>query len=264
MLSSPCCNLFLPTDESVTGYLVGWNPHSFMCTVCAVVPSESTSLETLEATLSTFATTAPALGELIAHCGGPPSILGVMLPQNAELDLATRTRAEAAELWLTLETGDGKGSYPNLRAVHCCGCRHQAPLQLTLFRRGRHDGEWSPRPSLIPLWEDVGADVASPDTPAEIAAGSRHEGAAHTAASALSMTLRHVSCSGEWQRALHDALARASPTGRFGAGGVGARRVTLHAPVRAQPPFVHTLPCLLLHGLPRALTSWPRSPASTT
>lgn len=187
MPAGPCAQLFLPSDaQAETGYLVGWNAHSFMCTVCGVIDSKTTTLEELEGALASLASS-PALAELAAHCGGPPSLLGVLLPRGSEVDVTIRPRAEAAELWLTLDAGS---TGPSLRAVHCCGCKHRSPLQLILYRRGRHDDEWHPRPSLHSLWDTA---ASSPD-------------AGPTPPSALAMSLRHACCSGEWQRALRSTL----------------------------------------------------------
>lgn len=209
MESAPVCSLFLPSDEvGASGFLVGWNPHSFMCTVCAVVPSASTTLDALEDVLATCVRTIPALSTLVAHCGGAPTVLGIVLPRGVDLDATIRPRAEAAELWLTLDAGIAG---PSLRAVHCCGCRHRAPLQLMLFRRSEHGGEWRTCISLDGLWDSM--------APSQTVAAGDVGGATTvppTGSSALALTLRHASASGEWQRALLDALSSRRTTPRAG------------------------------------------------
>ena len=186
--------LLLPTDaQAEMGYLIGWNPHSFMCTVCAVIDSSTTTLDELQKTLLSLASS-PALSELSTHCGGPPSLLGVLLPRGGDVDVTLHPLAEAAELWLTLDAGvDG----PSLRAVHCCGCRHRAPLQLILYQRGQHEGEWCSRASLHDLWDSAAIRCECDGGPSSL--------------SRLAMSIRHVCCSGEWQRALHSQLGRFSP-----------------------------------------------------
>ena len=207
-MATPCAQLFLAEDDAArgaTGYLVGWNPHSFMCTACAIVPRSAATLDALDAALAALLTR-PSFREMSEHCGGAPSVLGVVLPRGADMDVAMRARAETAELWLTVDAG-GQHSWPSLRTVHCCGCRHRAPLQLFLFRRGRHDGEWRPRVSIHALWDDALAAHHPSSHPDENAAPGAASSHGMPGTSSLAITLRHVSCSGEWQRALLAALA---------------------------------------------------------
>ena len=159
---APCASIFLPKQElghgfsASAGYLIGFNPHSFMCTIASV--QAGVSLTTLEEALAALSAD-PALRALLAHCGGAPSVIGAYLPRGSDAELRPLSpgdRSDVAELWLTLVGSPQAGGLPSLREVHCCGCRHRAPLQLFLFRRSsRADEEWRSQLSLRNPWEDV-------------------------------------------------------------------------------------------------------------
>ena len=172
--------LFLPADESsiTEGFLIGWNPQSLMCTVCAVIDAP---LEQLDAALSILHSRDSSLAE---HCRGPPIIVGVILPPGGNF-LRVRSRAEKSKFWLTLIGGADHGQ-PRLRSIHSNGdVKTGTPLQLIYYHRGQRDSDWRPRVSMIGLWD-----------------GRRKK----ESKSEFALALRHVGCSGEWHRALHAAL----------------------------------------------------------
>ena len=164
MQRPPAASIFLPRQELHTesaGFLVGFNPDSFLCTIVTIV--KGVPLATLEDSLAALAAD-PAVQPLIEHCGGAPSVLGAYLPRGMDADLwplAAGDRASVAELWLTLVgtvTSDRTHSraVAALREVHCCGCRHHAPMQLFLYRRGSSSADaWRSQHTLQHPWKDV-------------------------------------------------------------------------------------------------------------
>lgn len=225
-LGAPPAQVFLAREDAwraTAGYLIGWNPHSFVCTIAAV--EGGAPLAVLDEALRILAME-PALQPLISHCGGPPGVLGVWLPasgagSDGDFRFSAAERAQSAELWLTLcGLPEGSGT-PQLRDVHCCGCRHRAPLQLILFRRASRSGEVSSQFSLHAPWEadrmEVDDDARSTgvrsfddDATTEASCGGRSR--ATVGMSSLEQTLRQVSCSGIFQHAIAIALAHPART----------------------------------------------------
>lgn len=145
----PRPTVFFPrqAQSAASGYLVGWNPRSFLCTIATVAPS-SLPLVALEQALALLASD-PTLHTLITHCGGAPRVLGVWLHADDDKpNLASSERAQTAELWLSLvgqmqECASGVGAaqpslspaLPSLREVHYCGWRYRTSMQLIFFER---------------------------------------------------------------------------------------------------------------------------------
>jgi hypothetical protein len=210
--------VFFPRQErtSPSGYLVGWNPHSFLCTVATV--TSSVPLSALDQALALIASD-PELQPLISHCGSAPSVLGVWLhagDDERRVPMPSE-RAQTAELWLSLvgeqvnSFGDGEPgrarptglaeALPALRDIHCCGCRYRASLQLIFFERAAPGALDRSELSMLPPWQPF--DQGDP-----MAEGSLLN---DSSVSELEYTLRHVSCSGEFERALARALSCLTP-----------------------------------------------------
>ena len=241
IMSAASAELLFPRDElshAAAGYLVGWNPHSFMCTLASI--ESGVSLQALERALRTLATL-PSLQPLIAHCGGPPAVIGAWRP--AEDGEQVRPPAHA-DVWLTLCRHGNASSWPSLQEVHCCGCRYRAPLQLILFERGGKpcgDGRGS-HFSVLGTYEADGRQVA-----------------ASQAVSALELSLRHASCSGTFQRALA-AVLEGEPVGAEGHARASADALSTQAPPRhARRPVLPRPLCVavpVLVSLRLAAAGW--------
>ncbi|KAL1524424.1 hypothetical protein AB1Y20_019319 [Prymnesium parvum] len=208
----PRPKVFFPrqAQQSPSGYLVGWNPHSFLCTVATIAPS-SLPLVALEQALALIASD-PRLQTLIAHCGGAPSVLGVWLhaQDDERRALASSERAQVAELWLSLVGQVDQASeytaspslapaLPTLRDVHCCGCRYRTSMQLVFFERARFDSAGYSPPSFLPQWQSFESSPMSLPSDSD-------------RLSELDYTLRHVSCSAEFGAALEWTLRSLTPS----------------------------------------------------
>ena len=135
-LPAATARLLWPRDASYapSGYIVGWNSHSFFCTVAAIIPAVRCSLFDLERMLVLLGEE-PELHQLVRHCGGTPVVLGVWIGADGTSVPVLDERVLTAQLWLTLvsEEVDSAGIQPALREVHCCGCRHTASLHLVYY-----------------------------------------------------------------------------------------------------------------------------------
>ena len=79
-LPAATARLLWPRDASnaPSGYIVGWNSHSFFCTIAAIIPAARCSLFDLERMLVLLGEE-PELHQLVRHCGGTPVVLGVWI-----------------------------------------------------------------------------------------------------------------------------------------------------------------------------------------
>ena len=167
-------SIFWPrcASDSPSGFVIGWNPHSFLCSIATV--ASNVRLDEVERVLAEVAHD-PRLQPLMRYCGGPPTVLGVWQHPADAGQRVPIERSHTAQLWLSLvaepaeasprpnpspipipipnpspntnrsrspnpypdPNQDGSGRWlPSLREVYCCGCRYRTTLQLTLFERG--------------------------------------------------------------------------------------------------------------------------------
>ena len=159
-------SIFWPrcASDSPSGFVIGWNPHSFLCSIATV--ASNVRLDEVERMLAEVAHD-PQLQPLMRYCGGPPTVLGVWQHPADAGQRVPIERSHTAQLWLSLvaepaeasprpnpnpspntnrnrnrspnpdPNQDGSGRWlPSLREVYCCGCRYRTTLQLTLFERG--------------------------------------------------------------------------------------------------------------------------------
>ena len=152
-LPAATARLLWPRDASYapSGYIVGWNSHSFFCTIAAIIPAARCSLFDLERMLVLLGEE-PELHQLVRHCGGTPVVLGVWIGADGTSVPVLDERVLTAQLWLTLvsEEVDSAGIQPALREVHCCGCRHTASLHLVYYVPTLWIGQRQP-------WEQAGS-----------------------------------------------------------------------------------------------------------
>ena len=153
-LPAATARLLWPRDASYapSGYIVGWNSHSFFCTIAAIIPAARCSLFDLERMLVLLGEE-PELHQLVRHCGGTPVVLGVWIGADGTSVPVLDERVLTAQLWLTLvsEEVDSAGIQPALREVHCCGCRHTASLHLVYYVPTLWIGQrqqWEQRPQM--------------------------------------------------------------------------------------------------------------------
>ena len=174
-LPAATARLLWPRDASYapSGYIVGWNSHSFFCTIAAIIPAARCSLFDLERMLVLLGEE-PELHQLVRHCGGTPVVLGVWIGADGTSVPVLDERVLTAQLWLTLvsEEVDSAGIQPALREVHCCGCRHTASLHLVYYvpTLAVWIGQRQP-------WEQAGA-VAPAQPPSELECSLRQAGCA--------------------------------------------------------------------------------------
>ena len=182
-------SIFWPrcASDSPSGFVIGWNPHSFLCSIATV--ASNMQLDEVERVLSEVAQD-PRLQPLMQYCGGPPTVLGVWRHPADSGQRVPVERSHTAQLWLSLvaEPAEGSGDrfLPSLREVFCCGCRYRTTLQLTLFERGcaRSTGPAEESEGL------VGHGVAAHGEAR--AAGGTTPSATERAPSALEYVARHV------------------------------------------------------------------------
>ena len=178
-------SIFWPrsASRSASGFIVGWNPHSFMCSVATI--ATGVSLDALEAALAELARD-PRMRLLLRYCGGPPTVLGVWRHPDDAGQRAPVQRAQTAELWLSMvaEPAErGKDAHlPALREVFCCGCRYRTALQLTLFERGAVVLDANEQPA--------GGAVTAARLPTALGYVARHMGCGDYVIDALHAALR--------------------------------------------------------------------------
>ena len=186
-------SIFWPrcASDSPSGFVIGWNPHSFLCSIATVV--SDMRLDEVERVLAEVARD-PRLQPLMQYCGGPPTVLGVWQHPADAGQRVPIERSHTAQLWLSLvaePAEDSSGRFlPSLREVYCCGCRYRTTLQLTLFERGGARSTGPAEPNKGPL------DRSSPARGEACAAGEETQSAVQPtverAPSALEYVARHV------------------------------------------------------------------------
>ena len=186
-------SIFWPrcASDSPSGFVIGWNPHSFLCSIATVV--SDMRLDEVERVLAEVARD-PRLQPLMQYCGGPPTVLGVWQHPADAGQRVPIERSHTAQLWLSLvaePAEDSSGRFlPSLREVYCCGCRYRTTLQLTLFERGGACSTGPAEPNKGPL------DRSSPARGEACAAGEETQSAVQPtverAPSALEYVARHV------------------------------------------------------------------------
>lgn len=156
--------LLFPTQlqAAPSGYLVGWPARSppaarssraraplagVPLVALATVAPASVGLVALDQALALLASD-PQAKELVAYCGGAPTVVGVWLRDDEELVLPSSERVQTADMWLSLV---GCASYchgvkaasrgpntlapllPVLRDVRCHGCCCCTTLQIIFY-----------------------------------------------------------------------------------------------------------------------------------
>ena len=182
-------SIFWPrcASDSPSGFVIGWNPHSFLCSIATV--ASDMRLDEVERVLAEVARD-PRLQPLMQYCGGPPTVLGVWQHPADAGQRVPIERSHTAQLWLSLvaePAEDSSGRFlPSLREVYCCGCRYRTTLQLTLFERGGARCTGPAEPNEGPLDQSGAAQCEA------CAAGEEVQSAVERAPSALEYVARHV------------------------------------------------------------------------
>jgi hypothetical protein len=187
-------SIFWPrcASDSPSGFVIGWNPHSFMCSIATVV--SDMRLDEVERVLAEVAQDL-RLQPLMQYCGGPPTVLGVWQHPADAGQRVPIDRSHTAQLWLSLvaePAEDSSGRFlPSLREVYCCGCRYRTTLQLTLFERGGARSTRPAEPNEGPL--DCSSAARGEAAPRHAcAAGEETQSAVERTPSALEYVVRHV------------------------------------------------------------------------
>ena len=98
-------SIFWPrcASDSPSGFVIGWNPHSFLCSIATV--ASNLRLDEVERVLAEVAHD-PRLQPLMQYCGGPPTVLGVWQHPADAGQRVPIERSHTAQLWLAAYCSD--------------------------------------------------------------------------------------------------------------------------------------------------------------